>query len=218
MTNIVNHYGVHWTCEGVAYLHQASGKSENFIRLAEKSPFDVECKGKCPHSIMPGAPIPDRAHWELFLEAFQDELIQELLPIPRQQSRPIPFISDCDEMLLVLLSKMSSPIRPVVIRFDQLKNYEELALTNACPLILTALEPKDQSAMEVTAKLARRSPRRVLFQGSPNMVITTPIKRIQTNLEDYDQTALYSLPMENLGAVALRRWARNEQVDAPWTR
>lgn len=221
MTTIVSHYGVHRTAEGVVYLHQG-GAPMNFIRLSEPSPFEIRIpKGKegvCPHAINGSAPTPDLEQWQRFVEIFKDELLQYFLPVPRHQLESIPFISDCDDMLLMLLSKLSSPVAPVVHRFNRFRYKGQLEITNIGPLVLTHLKPENQMALEELVSLARRSPRRLILHGDENMVIREPMKRVYTSLNYYPQSELYTLPMENLGAVALRRWARGEQMDGPWIR
>lgn len=225
MTDVVTNYGVHRTPQGIVYLHQGNGKAANFIGLSAPSPFVVEAgvskQKACPHHINVGTPMPDREHWKAFRELLKDDLTGYFLPIPRQIKDPIPYLVDGEDMLLLLLSKLSSPIYPVVHRFEKFRFSRlesELALTNVAPLVLTHIETRHQAQMEYAVSAARGAPRRLILSGEENMVIRHPMIRLKTELEEFDRTSLYSLPMENLGAVALRRWARGEVIDSDWVR
>jgi hypothetical protein len=85
-------------------------------------------------------------------------------------------------------------------------------------LVLTHIKTQHQSMLEHVVSIARGAPRRLILSGEENMVIRDPMFRLKTNLSNFDQTLLYSLPMENLGAVSLRRWARGEVIDSDWVR
>ncbi len=220
---LVSNYGIHRTPDNIAYLHQGGGKTYNFIGLSAKSPFEVrpEKPRACPHRINGSSPMPDIEHWTVFLELFKDPLVQAFLPLPRHSRDGVTFISDVDEMLLLLLSKMSSPLHPIVESFSTYKklNFKlDMGLTNVAPLVLTGLKPSDQNEMESMCAVARRSCRKLILSGDRQMVMREPLHEIETNLQHYDDRILYSLPMENLGAVAMRRWARGEQIDSPWER
>lgn len=222
---IVTHYGIHRTPDNIVYLHQGGGKASNFIGLAARSPFEVQTQGgrqrACPHMMNPSTPIPDREHWESFMQIFSDQLLQEFLPLPRNIRDPIPFIEDAEDMLLLLLSKLSSPIYPIVSQFDKypkLRFAEQMALTNVTPVVLTHIRPEHQSELESMCVVARRSPRKLILSGDPRVVLREPMKKITTHLDLFEERKLYSLPMESLGAVSLRRWARGEQINGPWER
>lgn len=226
---VVTCFGLHETSEGVKFLHQGNKKSYNFIGLRQPSPFKVEIKAgakrsACPHLINANSPMPDRVHWDLFLKIYSDEFARKFLPIPRHRSELVPFLPDPNNdkhMLLLLLSKFSSPIYPVIKRFDSISiQYleEDLNISNLTPLVLTDIETKDQLMMEQAAHIARRSPRRLILVGDPRMVIRDPIARYVTYVDGLDQDELFSLPMEHLGAVALRRYCRGEAIDSPWVR
>lgn len=227
MNQIVTHYGLH-DDDGVWYLHQGRKQAGNFISLNRPSPFEVLNEGgkkvACPHLINPSAPMPDRVQWELFLELYQDPLLKYFLPVPRQVTEPIAFVGDMNNeltMLLVLLSRLSSPIYPVV---HQLKNLTfariqaELRVTNLSPFVITGLQTSDQYEMERIATEARRLPRRLILSGDPMLVVRPPMERVPTYIQDFNEMTLHSAPMENLGAVAMRRFARGETINAPWVR
>lgn len=228
MNEIVTHYGMHQDPEGVWYLHQGRKQAANFISLSRPSPFDVINEGgrklSCPHLINPSAPMPDRVQWEFFLELYQDPLLHYFLPTPRKTTELTPFVGDRDNSLtmsLVLLSRLSSPIYPVVHRMGTLSEDRvraELRLTNVAPLILTGLQTCDQAYIEDLVVEARRAPRRLILAGDPMLVIRPPMERIPTYVRDLDELKLHTAPMENLGAVALRRFARGEPINAPWIR
>jgi hypothetical protein len=225
MTTPVTHYGLHTSEEGVVYLHQGRG-ADNFIGLKAPSPFHVELRKAwaCPHLINKSAPVPDIVHWEQFSRILGDQLVQAMLPVPRQREELIPYLSDPQNQLaliLITLSRMSSPIYSMVKPFNsmtQLQVMKELALTNVAPLVLTGLQTENQRDVEEMAREARLMPRRLILTGDPNLVIRTPLTRIQTTLWEVDELKLAGLPMESLGALLLRRYARNERLDTPLVR
>lgn len=228
MSQIVTHYGLHADDTGVWYLHQGRKQAGNFISLNRPSPFEVVNEGgrrvACPHLINSSAPMPDKVQWELFLEMYQDPLLKFFLPTPRVVTEPIAFVGDLNNelvMTLVLLSRLSSPIYPVVhqlknLTFDRIQ--AELRVTNLAPLVITGLQTKDQYEMERIVTEARRLPRRLILSGDPMLVIRPPVERVQTYLSDFNEVKLHTAPMESLGAVALRRFARGEAINAPWVR
>lgn len=225
MSQIVSHYGLHTDDTGVAYLHQGRSLAMNFIGLAKASPFEVmnvgEKKLACPHLINGSAPNPDRVQWDLFCHLYRDPLVPYFLPIPRKMTDAIPFVDDVPLMTLVLLSRLSSPIYPTVHQMSSLnmkRILSELKITNACPFVITNLKTEDQGFMEEVAREARRAPRRLILSGDPMMIITDPLVRVPTAIGGFAEVALHSAPMESLGAVALRRFARGEQIDVPWVR
>jgi len=219
---VVRFYGVHRTPEGVVYLHQGK-KSANFIALAVGSPFEVEKKSYCPHLINVGAPMADREQWKQFMDMFADPITRLFLPIPKERFEPVPFLTRPSELLLLALSRLSSPTQPIVQRFDARRKkwfVDEMQLTNVAPLVLTGVEHADQPDMEVFVSIARSSPRRLILGGAEKMIVTAPemVRMQPCELQTINNFTLHSLPMETLGAVALRRWARGEQIDGPWER
>lgn len=222
---VVTHYGLHYTSEGIAYLHQGRSAT-NFISLKAMSPFKVETlkKKACPHLVPVAAPVPDPIHWNQFRRLLNDPLVEALLPVPRGYTDLVPYINDKDGELnldLAALSRMSAPIYPVVMSFDQLTKkqiIEELTLTNITPLILTGCKTEHQADLEEIAAIARQSPRRLILCGDPTVVIRSPLKRIETTIWDTDEIMLASLPWETLGAAIIRRYARKEILDAPFVR
>lgn len=221
----VTHYGLHTTPDGVAYLHQGR-KASNFISMRQLSPYEVVTKRKrlCPHLINPASTVPDRAHWELFLRMFHDSLVNAMLPVPKHRIELVPFISDPNGELtmdLVMLSRMGSPVYPVVMPINKLPKatiLEELTLTNVLPLVLTGVEPADQKLMNELAVESRTLPRKLIFAGDDHMVIRPPLIRITTILWDHDRVELQSLNMETIGAAVIRRHARGERIDTEFVR
>lgn len=224
---VVGHYGLH-DANGVWYLHQGRKQAANFISLTRPSPFEVlneaGKKFSCPHLINTSAPMPDKVQWEFFLELFKDPLLPHFLPVPRSMTDPIPYVVDANNelmMSLVLLSRMSSPIYPVVHQIQHLnmpRIQAELRLTNVSPFVITNIKTENQYLIEEIANEARRCPRRLILVGDPMLVIRPPMMKVQTFIQDFDEMYLHSAPMESLGAVALRRWARGEQINTPWVR
>jgi hypothetical protein len=220
MTIPVPHYGLHTSDEGVVFLHQGRA-SNNFIGLKAVSPFQVYMSKSrpCPHLINGVAPIPDVVQWQKFAPLLMDPLVQVMLPIPKQAFSMVPYLPDPQNemtMILVLLSRLSSPIYPVIHPLRKLTKaalLDEMASTNVSPLVLTGVQCEDNSYVNEIARDAWTLPRRVIFTGDPAVVIRAPLERIRTNLWVEDAEKLAVLPMESLGALLLRRHARGERLD-----
>jgi hypothetical protein len=224
---VVGHYGLH-SDDGVWYLHQGRKQASNFISLNRPSPFEVlNDQGKkqaCPHLVNSSVPMPDKVQWEFFLELFEDPLLPYFLPIPRTTTESIPYVVDPNNeliMSLLALSRLSSPIYPVVHQIQHLnvpRIQSELRLTNIAPFVITNIKTENQYLIEEISNEARRCPRRLILVGDPMLVIRQPLMKVQTFIQDFPESKLHSAPMESLGAVALRRWARGEQINTPWVR
>lgn len=219
MSILVENYGLHTSPEGVVYLHQGRSAS-NLIGLKAQSPFEIIGKKRaCPHMVHSSAPIPDRAHWRIFMRMFTDPLVQALLPIPKEKTSLVPFLNDPNNELslhLIGLIRMSSPLFQMIHPISKLTPKQiisDLTLTNLAPLVLTHVKPSDQELMYQLAAQSRMLPRKLLFVGDPAVVIHTPLQRLQTTFWDLPIEMLSSLPMESLGAVIVRRYARNEAFD-----
>lgn len=221
----VTHYGLHATQEGVVYLHQGR-KASNFISMKQQSPYNVLTKRNrlCPHLINPASTVPDKNHWELFLRIYDDELVQAMLPIPKSRGSCVPFLSvHNNEMLmeLVMLSRLGSPIFPVVMPVRKLPKstiLEELSLTNVLPLVLTDVQTADQTLINELAVESRTLPRKLILAGDPMLVIRQPLIRIATDINFMDCVQLQSLNMETIGAAVIRRHARGERIDTEFAR
>lgn len=212
------HYGLHWD-GAVAWLLQGRGAS-NFAGLRAKSPFQVN-GGMCNHLIPTAAPVPDRIHWDRFLEIFPDPLVQAMLPLPNPVGNNTFFVDDPYNDLafhLSTLSRLSSPIRPIVkpLWAMKVKDFEkELLTTNVQPLVLIQAGTKQQEIVDTIGQMANFAPRTVVITGDPNLVVQSPMKRITSQIRNHDLQEIMTLPLENIGAAVLRRKARNEQLDAP---
>jgi hypothetical protein len=222
MMNIpVSCYGLHTDEDGIVYLHQGRNAT-NFIGLKKPSPFEVAVPKKkaCPHLISHAAPVPDHRHWAMFQRMLPDPLVQALLPVPKEYLSLIPYLNDANNelaMSLAILTRMASPIYPVVHPVRKLTKgqvIDELSITNVCPLVLTGVQTSDNSYINELAREARTLPRRLLFTGDPSVVIREPLQRIQSNIWTMDELDMVGLPLETLGALLLRRFARGERLDA----
>lgn len=212
-------YGLHWDGP-VAWLIQGRG-STNFVGLKKHTPFQAP-KFACNHLIPAAAPIPDRLHWDMFLKMGDCELIQRLLPIPQPPESRISYIeadNDFDVLRFTPLSRLSSPIRPIVKPAWTIKVRDlpkELCTTNVQPLIITGLNQTHQALISALTDLSPTFPRTVIMSGDDSVVLRPRVKRLpsmeetQFNLED-----LILLPIENIGATVLRRYARKEEIFVP---
>jgi hypothetical protein len=204
--------GVYWLCQG--------RRGSNFVGLKGECPFKV-ARGMCNHLIPAAAPVPDRVHWEFFQRILKDPVTQVMLPVPKPAGQNLFFLEDERDDLgrhLAVLSRMSSPIYPVVrpIWMMKLKELEkELRSSNIQPLVLVQADQKAQPLLDTLARMADYSPRTVLVTGKPEVVIRPPFQKLTTELLKFSIDDLIVLPLESLGATVLRRFARGEELDAP---
>lgn len=220
----VNHYGIHKQ-DGVMYLHQGRA-STNFIGLRNPSPFLVQTKKSraCPHIINTASPVPDRIHWDLFLSMFHDPLVLEMLPVPKERGSLVPYFNDPQNELamdLVILSRLSSPIYPVIqgIEKKNVKQFlEELTLSNIAPLVLTGVMPEHYDIMIALAMASRTLPRKLIFTGCSTVPTPPPLTRMNTHIWDFDDLTIAGLPMESIGGALVRRYCRGEVLEAPYPR
>lgn len=219
MNTKTEHYGIHWD-GSVAWLVQGR-KGNNFVGLKQQCPFS-DGGGMCNHLIPAAAPIPDRIHWEQWMKVFPDPIVQAMLPIPHTPGQNVFFVEDADNSLPLYLSnltRLSSPITSVIkpiwtMKVKQLE--KELFTTNVQPLVLVQANQKSQGIVDAIGQLAIMAPRTVVIVGTPEMVASPPVQRVRTKIRDFDLADLTMLPMENIGAFMIRRYARHEALDAPW--
>lgn len=214
-------YGLH-KIKGVTYLFQGRGPA-NFIGLKAISdmrvdnPYGVRF---CNHVIPTAAPLPDQVHWKMFQKLMKDPLVQVMLPLPRAENDRFFYLEDPDDELglyLVLLSKLSSPISKVaqpVWTFSDDKLQKAVSITNIQPLILTQVTTKAQRFVNQVGKLSRYEPRTVIATGDGDVIASKPCKRIKTRIKDFPLEDLAQLAMEGLGAAIIRRYCRNENLEA----
>lgn len=220
----VSHYGLHKDEDGIDYLHQGSKNAANFIGLKKPSPFYVQKeKNKlCPHTFNPMAPQPDRVPWNTFTRLMADNLVDEMLPIPKRQFQLVPYFNDPQNdlpMILTLLSKLSSPIFGVVHPLKRMNERTILDLldsTNVTPLVLTGVRTEDQMMINSLCKEARLKPRKLILTGASEVVVREPMQRMATDVRLFDTQDLALLPMEQLGVAVMRRYVRGEKLDATY--
>ncbi|AJD82959.1 hypothetical protein PJWF_00065 [Achromobacter phage JWF] len=215
----VSHYGVHWSEEGVAYLHQGRGAT-NFLSMKAPSPFNVRpvTRFPCNHLFPVSAQVPDPRHWEAFRRLAADPLVRAMLPLPKPAYTPgVYFIEDAaNELLrpLYTLSRLSSPLEPIVRpvwtapSLSQLVT--ELGRTNVQPLVMTQLTYKHSGLLEELKTLSYNSRRNIILTGSSLLVINEPVEKIQTTLTVEDFDLLHQMPLENLGMMVLKRHMRRD--------
>ena len=208
-------YGLYW--EGpIAWLVQGRGGT-NFVGLKKQNPFQAP-RFPCNHLIPAAAPIPDKIHWEIFLGMKDQPVLQHLLPVPREIGDRVAFVEATgvsDPILYTTLSRLSSPIRPAVKPAWMLKIKEmprEMTSSNIQPLIITGVTQSHQPIISAISDLSTTHPRPVLLVGDDSTVLRG-IPRLPRM--DVDMEQLMMLPLENIGATALRRFARREDVFAP---
>ena len=213
MLTPVDHYGLHWD-RSTAWLHQGRGAT-NFLGLATKSPFQISVKEMCNHLIPSAAPVPDKLQWTAFAATLSDPLVNAMLPIPNGGGFFVSDRHDDLSLYLTSLSRLSSPITSIVKPIWRMKIRQiadELATTNVQPLVLTQATQKDQRLLTDIAKLVNYTPRTVIVTGANDLVVPPPMQRISTDIRDTDIHDLMTLPLENIGATILRRFARKEDI------
>lgn len=216
----VSHYGIHWTENGIAFLEQGRSGT-NAVGLKFKSPFSVELPSRrkhCNHQITLNVAVPSNNHWDYFQQLLSDDLVRAMLPIPKLDGG-VYFFEESDRLLTLLncLSRMTSPIHPIVIPIWTVDSAQaivpELQSTNIQPLILTGCEPKHSSLLSDIAKAAVILPRKLVLSGSPHVIVPTQGKRVTTTLTNPDLINLEdfaALPWEQLGATVIRKFMRRE--------
>lgn len=225
----VPHYGLHRSPAGVAFVHQGAPTGHNFIGWKQSSPFEVVPTSKwarCPHAIPVSVGHPDAEQWELFMRLYDDDLFRAFLPIPKAIGEPVPYLDDPTGFstwttMLVLLSKLSSPVIPNVValaNISKIKLAQQLSITNLGPLVLTGITTADQREVVDLVNDSLLRPRKLLLVGENQVVVRPPMERISTQLDKVDWLKLLALPMEQLGAVALRRYSRAEQINGPFVK
>lgn len=216
--NQVNHFGLHQE-DAIAWLIQGRGGS-NFVGVSKQCPFKNP-KGMCNHLIPVAAPIPDKLQWEKFRTVLKDPLVEVMLPIPRKEGDRAFYIEDpYDDLSTYLsnLSRLSSPINSIcrpVWMIEEKDVMVELQKTNIQPWIITQMDVKKIGLLNTIAKSTNYFPRTVIITGSATIPIPKEIKKLKTKIRDFPLDDLITLPMESIGATALRRYVRNEVVDSP---
>jgi hypothetical protein len=212
----IDHYGLHWD-KSVAWLHQGRGAA-NFLGVNQRSPFQVTDAGMCNHLIPVAAPIPDKLQWAEFSKVLSDPLVRAMLPIPNGAGYFVADPYDDLSLYLTSLARLSSPIKPIVKPlWTMTSNQIQKALreTNVQPLVLSQATAKDQKLLSEVAKLINYTPRTVVVTGAADLVVPSPMQRLTTEIRSMNIHDLMTLPLENLGATILRRFARKEDIDAP---
>lgn len=172
----------------------------------------------CNHLIPAAAPIPDKLQWAEFARILNDPLVRAMLPIPNGSGYYVADPYDDLSLYLTSLARLSSPIKPIVKPlWTMTSNQIQKALreSNVQPLVLSQTTAKDQKQLSEVAKLINYTPRTVIVTGAADLVVPSPMQRITTDIRSMNIHDLMTLPLENLGATILRRYARKEEIDAP---
>ncbi|MFN4090378.1 MAG: hypothetical protein ACK4QW_15225 [Alphaproteobacteria bacterium] len=216
--NIVPYYGIHWDRK-IAYLMQGRSGT-NAIGSKEKVPFQVQLPGKrrhCNHQIPLATPVPNDYHWDYFIQLLDDPLVRAMLPIPKADPGAFFLVDDDAKLntILVLLSKLSSPIHNVVTPMWTTTPsgiVDQMQTTNVQPLVYSGVEPKHSDTVNQVAKATPQLPSKVIFVGSGDTIVPAGMRRLTTSLGEgqFDVNDLIALPWENLGATVVRKYMRNE--------
>jgi hypothetical protein len=208
----MNPFGIHWA-GAVAWLVQADG-GENFVGLKNTCPVKGSglCNHKIPTKVAPVSPEEEEL-WSQFLE---DPLVQVMLPLPREEEDRAFFLNDAEDKLTPLLrqlSRLSSPIRNCIQPFWLLNKKDfprQLDASNIQPFIGVQATQKSQATLENLIGVSFNAPRTVIVTGDPNLVVRDPLTRIETSLTSDAIETLEQLPLEQIGAIIVRKHARRE--------
>jgi len=215
------HYGLNTTPEGITYLVQSNREDMTFVGLPPRRAFRVKLTkaGVCPHN------VPEKVHrlnadsWKTFLKYLSDDLVKDMLPIPKETYSPIPIYQDIDGSLtshVMNLSRMVSPTTPLVITADSVTLpmvLSQLKVTNIAPLVIKDLRTSHQNLIDHLAQQAPFLPRKlILIALDDHLVVRNPLKRFNTNLSEETDREIFQLPMESIGLQVLQKHVREEPI------
>jgi hypothetical protein len=216
----VSHYGLHWNEDNVAFLEQGRGGA-NAVGLKMRSPFRVVLKNKkrhCNHQVALNSPVPDDKHWDYFMQLTKDDLVKNMMPIPKSDGG-VYALEQNDQILGVVsaMMAMSAPIYDAVLPMWAIESsqaiMEELHSTNIQPLVITDIEPKHSCDIADVARGAVYAPRKLFLLVNEGVVVPPQAVRLETQMGDPDLINLKSfeaLPWQSLGAQVVRKHMRGE--------
>lgn len=199
----VHSYGLHWLEGDIAYLVQQDQVDHILdveLNMDVKVVFPVR-KLQCPHYIR--------------LETAEDQtlpphpLIRAFLPLPKKLNERITFIEDTprNQQLVNILSRLSSPVNTLAVQPVWMYTLKfisaQLHLTNVQPLVLHGHSMHTQTMFEKIASTALFTPRRLVMMAPKWVALRTP-NSIFYDTKDLSVTELEGLPLERIGAHALR--------------
>lgn len=214
----VPHHGL-FTDGSISWLIQDQ-KGTNFLGLRGECPVYTKQK-HCNHRIPVTAPLPDPVQWDFFREFAGDPAVAAFFPIPKRMGAKPLLIIDEDgsaNMVLNCLSRLSSPIRPIVrlAWTVDIKDLEkELGATNVQPFVVLGVTDQHTKILDRIAQLAPLSPRQVIMTGSAGLLKRATVERVTSDVARLDLDRIMVLPLENIGATLLRRHARHEDLLGP---
>lgn len=91
----------------------------------------------------------------------------------------------------------------------------EMTITNLQPMVLVQANQNNQALIDAIATMGQDAPRTVVVAGAAEVEATPPFQRIQTRIRTSPLLELVTLPLENIGAATIRRYARGEKLDDP---
>ena len=202
-------------------MQATGGKSVTGLKL--DCPFVVKTPKRwhCNHNFSLHAPVPPRAHLNLFRElVVHNELVRFMLPLPGEGVAVIGSQIPSKHLLrIVMLTKMTSPVREPILWLkgtSMAHILSELEMTNVQPLVLMGVEVEDTDKARTIIQIAATKPRRLLVVSNPDVPLNP---RIDTNgFFTQDITELALLPWEQLGAIVLRAWMRHEWTGTWFTK
>tara|TARA_R110002072_G_scaffold26966_14_gene88456 strand:+ start:26 stop:379 length:354 start_codon:yes stop_codon:yes gene_type:complete len=91
----------------------------------------------------------------------------------------------------------------------------EMTLTNCQAWVVTQVTRKQAGLLSAINKSTEYLPRTVILTGDGDIPIPTKIKKISTEIRKTDLNDLMTLPLENIGALLMRRHLRREGLFDP---
>lgn len=219
---IVSHYGIHFSNDGVGFLQQGRGGT-NALGLRQKSPFRVELSNKrrhCNHQVNIAAPIPDDRHWNFFNEIRRDDLVHAMLPVPKLDAG-VYVIEQNDRVadMVASLTRLSSPVHMPMIQMWGINHprdvIEELGTTNLQPFVVTDCEPKHSEIMADIARGATIAPRKLVILAQKGFITPPNAKKIDTQFREegtLDLETFKNLPWEQIGSQVVKKHMRKEPL------
>lgn len=231
MAQEVQHWGIHWAPDDVAWLLQARGGMPAFFMKGVDCPFFVRKTPTriCNHLMAPNNPNPAREHQEMFRRLVEeDEVVRLMLPLPKDAvvdaNKGVALLRtdmpDDMQTRLVNLSRMSSPIRTPILWMGLTQPREilrQLEQTNVQPLVLMGVKPEHANGLLDVARQATHLPRRLLLVADP-MTPWRGAEIVSKALTKVNLNDLTALPWESLGGMVLKGYMRREWTGSWFTR
>lgn len=215
------HYGVH-NIGGLYYLFQDNLHTGwNFV--GSKHPSNATVKhlsNTCPHCFNPhqmNVKVSNK-HWDKFLSIIEDPLVRMMLPLPPRNETKAVYLEQGKlpsvNVLFSVLERLNNPLHHqtrAVWAHTTSRVARALLLTNIHPMPLYGGTMQDADAIRKMLTLAMDGRRRLIIEGTPELLLPEGTHMLDTNLSSLmPLEELVALPLEHLGLEVLSRYFRGE--------